>query len=86
MDRRNTDTLPLVLVPSQEDSWLGSPNLDAQGNMLVEFDDNALGAHSVGPVIVGVPTGQITSLFSDLGVLARTASTSPGPWFQFGLP
>jgi hypothetical protein len=53
-------------------------NLDAQGNMLVEFDDNSLGAHSVGPVITGVPADQITLLLSDLGVLARNASTSPG--------
>ena len=60
-------------------------NLDAQGNVLVEFDDNSLGAHSVGPVITGVSADQITSLLSDLGVLARTTSTSPGPPIQWGL-
>lgn len=79
---------PRVFVGSLldlDDAWLDSVNFDAQGNALVEFDDNSVGPGSAGPIIVKVDAGHVASLLSGFGTQARTAATSPSPRIQLGL-
>ena len=68
-----------------DDSLLDSVNFDRSGNATVEFDDNALGPASSGPIVVEVEAAHIAGLLSRFGALARTASTSPSPRVQLGL-
>lgn len=80
-----SDTLVLTgSLRELDDSLLDSVNFDAQGNALVEFDDNSLGAGTIGPVTVTVAAEQVSALLSDFGALARTASMSPSPRIQPG--